>query len=417
MNRTLPPAPLALALLALAPLSTGAQEKGAKHVLHLTDGKVLRVQARAVPAGEEEGPGRWEIRSDGAWVVLPVGAVTRATPERDLLRQSRALAREVGEEDPVRRAAYADWLVREGLHAEALAELDRLLTADPDQADARALLSRADLPIALPALHRAPSGDELTAFLRTAAVAGPVVQELAVQRLEGRDEVPGLVPVLQAELVQDDHRRRAFATLGLRRLMPGREVRPLLSRAILDPSAEVRRGASLALRDADEPALALPALKALGSANDRVRRNAAEALGTMNYAVAAEPLYRHLVNLQRGGGSGAPRSNIYVGRQVAYIQDFDVEVASNSAIADPVINVLTEGAVLDAAVRGVHEYAAQSERASVRRSLSQLTGARPGNTTAAWKRWWAANGNAWVRENAPATDRPTRPTTGTSREH
>jgi len=92
------------------------------------------------------------------------------------------------------------------------------------------------------------------------------------------------------------------------------------------------------------------------------------------------------------------------------VQDFDVEVAQFSAIADPIINVLQEGVVLDAGVQGVHEYVVATERASTRRALSNLTGAKPGNTTAAWKRWWADHGDEWTTGSSPSGP-PSSPST------
>jgi hypothetical protein len=391
-----------------------AEARGRAHLVHLVDGRVLRVDAR-------EESGTWEVRRGREWIALPEGAVERAVPERDLLRQSRRLESEL-DGDPVRRVAYGDWLVREGLYAEALAELDRVLKADPDQPHALALVRRAELPVALPTRpgERAPGAaveasapetpeareEALERFLRTAAGAGPAVREICVERLRRLPETPGrpgLVERLAAELTDRNRGRRSFATLALRRLFPGREVRPLLASAILDASEEVRVGASLALRDVGDEAVILPALRALGSKNDRVRANAIGALGAMGYPAAVEPLIAHLAAIQSGGGGGTvPHSHVFVGRQIAYISDYDVEVAQFSAIADPQVNVLIEGAVLDAGVIGVTQYVAQTERANTRRALAQLTGAEPGYTVAAWQSWWEEHGDEWRAGRTPS---------------
>src|SRR5262249_50088187 len=151
----------------------------------------------------------------------------------------------------------------------------------------------------------------------------------------------------------------SFGALALRRIFPGNSVKPLLMHAIFDPSEEVRRDSSLGLKAVAESGVIVPVVKALQSRNGTVRLRAAEALGNMGYDAAVEPLMAHLAAVTAAaassaasGSSGLPRSNIFIGRQTAYIQDFDVEVAQFQAVADPQINVLIEGQATDAAVAG-----------------------------------------------------------------
>ena len=54
-----------------------------------------------------------------------------------------------------------------------------------------------------------------------------------------------------------------------------------------------------------------------------------------------------LINDQMLSVHNTQRAHVTVINQQAYIQDFDVEVAQFQAVADPVVNVLTEGIVLD----------------------------------------------------------------------
>ena len=111
--------------------------------------------------------------------------------------------------------------------------------------------------------------------------------------------------------------------------------------------------------------------------------------------------------LQAGGENRTPHVHIFNGRQRSYVQDFDVEVAQGQAIADPIINILIEGSVLDVGVVGVSEFQVATERSAVRRALAKLTGANPGDTTAAWQRWWKEHGDEWqagaTPQKAPTT--------------
>lgn len=327
----------------------------------------------------------------------------RAVREAELLREARRLERAAGK-DLVRQVAYADWCLSRGLIPEGLTALDRVLSSDSDQRDARALLERS--AGALGDLGLGTAADSLDEFCVRAARAGPVVREIAIQRLERMRGDQELESTFERMLSAKSPRHRSFGALALRRLFPGAGVRSLLGRAVLDSSGETRHEAALALRDVGDAAVAVPVLRALGSRTPEIRLNAIQALSAMNYPATVEPLYRHLVELQRtGASSGAstrgPHSNIFVGRQFAYVQDFDVEVAQNQAIADPVINVGIEGAVLDASVLGVHEYALQTERAAARTALERLTGADPGNTTQAWMRWWKEHGADWQADASP----------------
>ena len=388
-----------LALTAAVQTDDASEEPKARAtVLHLEGGRVLRAKARETDAG-------WEVFAGGEWKLLPAGLVLRAKNEHELLEQAAKLERALPKDDLVRRVAYADWLVSAGLQVEALTQLDRVLARAPDQTDALALLARANLPLALPAVPTEEAG--LEAFFSAAARFEGAARELAVRALAAAPEIPGLRAALARELLTRTSGRRSLATLVLRRMFPGAEAEGLISRAVLDSSAEVRASAALSLKAFDNPAVIAPALRAAGSRHAEVRANAIEALGAMSYREAVEPLYNHLVALQASGGNSAPHVHIYNGRQRSYVQDFDVEVASGAAVADPIINILIEGSVLDVAVIGSTEYVVANERAAVRRALAKLTGANPGETTVAWQRWWKEHGVEWQAGASP----PKKPTT------
>jgi hypothetical protein len=381
-----------------SPTAAAAEPRARTHVLHLTDGRVLRVRARELD-------GTWEIEQKKERVRLPAALVERATPESELLAQAGQLARKLERGNEVQRVAYADWLVGAGLHEEAARELERVLAAEPDQKDALALLARAELPLGIPALPEDESG--LDAFLGQCARLTAVGREAVVLALAESPEVPGLRAALGRDLLARPTARRSFATLALRRLFPGSEAEGLISRTVLDASDEVRASAARSLDAFDDPQVIEPVVRALYSKHAELRLNAAEALGAMSYREAVQPLVKRLAALQSGGGSYAPRQHIYVGTQNSYIQDFDVEVAQGAAIADPIVNIMIEGSVLDVAVVGVTDYRIATESVALRRSLEHLTGQKPGDSAAAWERWWKEHGNEWQAGSAP--NAPTSP--------
>lgn len=370
-------------------------------VLTLTNDTKLRVRACLV--GEH-----WEIKTADGMRQIPSQMVVRAVLEAELLREAKTLKR-ASEKQPVRRAAYADWMATQGLKVEALKELDRLLREDPELEAARGVIERQAFRLDLPPVSHSSSIEEIQALISAAIRWGPAGREAAAQALSHVEPSPALQQVLLENLVSHNASRRSFATLGLRRAVTGQHMQPLMRRAVLDPDEEVRTGAALALGAFEEPKLVGPVLRAMGSKSSRVRMNASAALGNMGYPSAVAPLLSQLNSLQSSAGR-KPHANFYSGNQQAYIQDFDVEVASNSSIADPVINVLTEGVVLDVGVLSVTERSIVQERATIRRSLSKLTGASPGTSTEHWMKWWDEN----RRSYAPA--KQSTPTHTTSRE-
>ncbi|MBM3976083.1 MAG: HEAT repeat domain-containing protein, partial [Planctomycetes bacterium] len=187
----------------------------------------------------------------------------------------------------------------------------------------------------------------------------------------------------------------------------------LVDRVVLDRDALVRAEAARTLVAASEPDVALPVLRALGSKHEAVRANAAEALGMFGAlglagaTNAVEPLVAAL-GLSAGmspgaappaasAGAGIPSSgSLYVGKQSAYIRDYDVQIAQGASIADPIVDVVHEAVQLDAKVLGVTEMrVGVSASTQVCRSLSKLTGQPLGDDPAAWLAWWSANGAQW----------------------
>ena len=86
--------------------------------------------------------------------------------------------------------------------------------------------------------------------------------------------------------------------------------------------------------------------------------------------------------------SGAfPRAFFAQVDQFSYLQDFDVEVAATSFIADPIVGVLQEGIVQDVRIHATEHTFSTVERVAYAGALRQISGVDHGRDVAAWRRW------------------------------
>jgi hypothetical protein len=310
-------------------------------------------------------------------------------------------------------------LLERGLFDEGLELLDRLLRLEPDHASAlqrlEGLEPRVQLELPLP---RAPEvwsleEEELTAAIgRTFGAAGPlppVLREWAVLRLQGALHPDAVRGAARAQLLAPAPGSRAFAALVLRRLHPGTEVEPLLERSLLDPDREVRRQAALTLGALGDPEVTAPAIRALTARRSDLRQHGAEALEFMGYPEAIPALATTLLAPPGRAAPGGPRAHVFFGNQQAYVQDFDVEVATAASIADPIVGVLPTGAVLDVRVHGISSSPTPSKD-PLRRALRRLAGVDFGRDQDRWAQWWQESPHNPA--NRAATDTPPAVTPG-----
>ncbi|MFK5957019.1 MAG: hypothetical protein QM477_11310 [Planctomycetota bacterium] len=191
----------------------------------------------------------------------------------------------------------------------------------------------------------------------------------------------GLSAMSKALKSKDPELRRAAARLA------ERQVEFSLMHRLVDSSLEdkdmgVRRAASDAIYSMQpQESLGRWTVALWRNGKDAERVLAADNLA--RYGSKEQDVVRALI-LAMGGESNAvaPRSNIFIGRQITAVTDFDVEVANSAVIADPRISVLVDGTMLE--VRVVSVVVSQA----IRRNLRQITGVNPGNTRADWMRWY-----------------------------
>jgi len=324
-------------------------------------------------------------------LVLPVFAlILAAVPTRaadEDARGARArldVLREGSKSGDPARVEVARAALAAGLLPEFVSELDAVLARDPDEKQARELVASAPLALTLPA--DAPRSLERRLVL-FGARAKPTYRELAAVRLaaEPRDAVAA---ELSRALMSPSPSVRAFAAFALRRIDPKLHADVLVRRAVVDPNATARIEAARALRDTREESFALRVAAALDLGDARLRVAATEALGEIGHAVVLPVLAARLAAEQSGGHPGGTRGHVSITNQVAYVKDFDVEIAQAASIGDPIVDVVSDGTVLDVRVGGISIVSAADERRALCRSMRRISGVDLPDDAKKWLAWW-----------------------------
>jgi hypothetical protein len=146
-------------------------------------------------------------------------------------------------------------------------------------------------------------------------------------------------------------------------LMGDKDARKACYRLVLRyPKGPTRKAILNLVRQKGLAAEAVPIIgQGFTSKYPLVHYRAARALGELGSKEALPLLKKesfHLAKLlaklrKRGNGGAGPRANISVIKQQAIVRDYEIQVAQNSAVADPVVDVVSEGVVLDVKVLGV----------------------------------------------------------------
>ena len=203
---------------------------------------------------------------------------------------------------------------------------------------------------------------------------------LVVAQLEGLDAAAQFGPAVKW-LRRGRKTARWTAAHRLASYRKPERVKPLYRSALLDRDPLVRRQAVLSLKtaaDAGTTAIFVNGLFKNSHAN--VVHNAVEALELLGDRRAAPAL---VAAMKATEGAGYVRNHIAVLTQIAYVKDFDVEIAQAAVIADPVVDRVQEGVVHDVAVVSVTQL-----RRRIGRALNRLTGhAGRGLDAAGWRRW------------------------------
>lgn len=175
--------------------------------------------------------------------------------------------------------------------------------------------------------------------------------------------------VLLSGLTHTDTDIRASAAERLAVHRDRRVVRALTRASVSDTDPEARAAALSALKSLDYEQTPLYFGSALRAKAEALRIRAAENLGSFSDSPLAP---RVLADRWMEGWGGGPRVNLFVGQSISYIRDFSVEVAQTAAIADPEVDVIHEGAILDFQSKGIRQLISHQEQAAYRDAMKQL---------------------------------------------
>jgi hypothetical protein len=398
---------LSALLLALVPVSRAGSD-----VVTTSSGLQIEGKVERAPDGSVT------VETEGGTVRLEKGEVASVVPGEGPRAKAVKALRDTDVGD-----AGANYRLALAFEARGLADLarrayERVVDADPDHPAARRALGHEKVgdewvPAAearrkaglvlyggewlLPAEvrvrarekrvldARASKAEGLLDAMRAVATSRGALREAAMRRVEPAAH-ERRVDAATTLLVDRDPSVRRWATGELASLGDQSALRPLVAVAVRDRVPEVREAAVRAAATFGVDEIAVPLVRALGSEHPGIVANAATALSVLGDRRTVGYL------VQRAEGHGwSPSAYIAVTEQTSYIQDFDVEVAQTSFIADPQVGTIQEGAI-----GAVTVLDAMIQQTTVTRVLLDAIGGfanRRFDSVAQAKQWW--------RENAP----------------
>ena len=374
-------------------------------IVELDDGS--RLVGRVLPTGPEAAV---VVLSAGGRVEVSRDRVQAVQTHRQLLARYRTLEKSG---DALHcMLGRSLWCLDHGLWEEALTELDAAMLAAPESKAWESVLERAAARVCLDDLvpeTLTTRKDVLTA-LQYAGGRRPARAAVAARWLrEGPDAETGR----QLEALCKSARielRRAAMTAIVQRNDP-ESLSTLILRSLEEKDKGLREIARQAVLRQDHPDLVVPFVHALRSPKASVRINALPVLESLQDPRAIAPLISLLAPRQ-SSSSSAPRAHIFVGNQITYVRDFEVEIAQGAVIAKPVIGVIQEGSLLDVRVASAG-FGGSAGRGSVIGSLERLSGRRFGDDYPSWREWWMHEGKKvlakFKRSREQASDAASEP--------
>lgn len=234
-------------------------------------------------------------------------------------------------------------------------------------------------------LHQARTKTRVKALLQPVKVGQQRSKAAAIRELLVRE--PRADAVLREHARKDaSHARRLMALAAIDRRSGESNHRFVLRTAVVDHSEHVRKKVIELVRTNATDIDVLYVASGLGHRSARVRMRTADALGSLGRKSAIDLLVKAgpvaAAGLASDSGGTKTRGHVAFLTQTSYIRDFNVEVASAAFVADPKVDVMQEGSVLDATVMSMQQQ--RTIRRYYQRALRQLSGKDPGRDVTKW---------------------------------
>ena len=384
--------------------------------VRLRDGRVLYGKVTV-----EKATNTWLIETRDGAVRVAKDDVVDSTDDAGLRKRLRELAAGAGD-TPFAHLQLAMRAREFGLDAELWQQLDAAVQGS--ERESTALQNRLDdflgqlEPDLLPRKWRTANTDvRVRELLQRHSKNGGPGRRAALLELLHRE--PNADKDLRAQARRNgDAQRRLLAVEAL--VLRGTAGNDSFAwrTAILDRDSKVRSGAiDIAMHRGVQAGAVDYLAPGLAHSSPEVRVRTAEAFERLRDPAAIKMLVMAGPNAGKALADGGQGSRAYIAfvNQQAYIRDFDVEVAQASFIADPKIDVLQSGTVLDVTVHGVYEEQVRITLA-YRTALQHLAGSDPGADPRAWAAWLAQQPPQQPTATTP-DKAPDQPAAGTPRKN
>ena len=372
---------IALSTLAV-PAMLCAQEPGVKG-----KGVLLLVDGRRIAGNIQQSLKGYRIRSTGTIINVKKDEVQRWIPESELLRSFGELEQMKRAYTPFAIAQRSIWAFENGLGDQAWPLVARLLKMGEKPAGLAKLYDLAALDLIANTRRRASIAAQSKDLLQSIRKPKGNAIRAAKNEITSR----ALVHLLQQEARKTQNQQRKLTKSKTKSLPASQSAVRKFGEDALDPlRRKTAREALLRFDRASQNFVYRLAVRYPTGSNrraivDQVNNNklnddaavylgkflmqtkpallktrTADVLGALGSPKALPALEKtkevvaaYKMRKRRDGSAGSIRAYISITTQQAYVRDFNVEVAQAAAIADPVIDVIRSGVVLDVKVLGV----------------------------------------------------------------